>query len=152
MFQRKIKRFRSHRNGRGHQPHGNGHMQRRMRSDSFSNGPKRNNFRQSQSAEQLLEKYNTLANESLSSGDKTLAENYLQHADHFLRIVEEKNKNQTKIQVANKLTTSENQLVDNTLKSGEEKNKNQTKIQVPNKPTTNENKVVDNTLKSEEEK
>jgi len=121
MFQRKIKRFGSHRNGRGHQPHGNGHMQRRRGPDSFSNSPKRNNFRQSQSAEQLLEKYNTLANEALSSGDKTVAENYLQHADHFLRIVEEKNNNQTKIQVANKPTTSENPLVDNIVKSGEDK-------------------------------
>ena len=120
MFQRKIKRFRSHRTGRGHQQHGNGHMQRRMRSDSFSNGPKRNNFRQSQSAEQLLEKYNTLANEALSSGDKTVAENYLQHADHFVRIVEEKNKNQAKTYVADKPTIDENQLVDNIVKKDDE--------------------------------
>ena len=29
----------------------------------------------------------------MSSGDKTLSENYLQHADHFMRIIDEKNKN-----------------------------------------------------------
>ena len=122
MFQRKIKRFRSHRNGRGHQQHGNGHMQRRIRSDSFSNGPKRNNFRQSQSVEQLLEKYNTLAKEALSSGDKTLAENYLQHADHFTRIVEEKNKNQMKTYSAEKTTTNESQLTNDSVKSDEANN------------------------------
>ena len=42
---------------------------------------------------QLVEKYNALAKEALSSGDKTLSENYLQHADHFMRIIDEKNKN-----------------------------------------------------------
>ena len=34
-----------------------------------------------------LEKYNNLAREALSSGDKILSENYLQHADHFARIL-----------------------------------------------------------------
>ena len=42
-----------------------------------------------QSAEKLFEKYNTLAKEALSSGDKTLSENYFQHADHFMRIIDE---------------------------------------------------------------
>ena len=45
-------------------------------------------------AEQLLEKYNNLAKEALSSGDKILSESYYQHADHFLRVIE--NKNSTK--------------------------------------------------------
>ncbi len=39
-------------------------------------------------AEKLLEKYNGLAKEALSSGDKILSESYFQHADHFLRVVE----------------------------------------------------------------
>ena len=30
----------------------------------------------------------------MSSGDKTLSENYLQHADHFMRVIEDKNRNQ----------------------------------------------------------
>ena len=45
-------------------------------------------------AEKLLEKYNNLAKEALSSGDKILSESYYQHADHFLRVIE--NKNSTK--------------------------------------------------------
>ena len=42
-------------------------------------------------ASKLLEKYNNLAREALSSGDKILSENYYQHADHFLRLVENQN-------------------------------------------------------------
>jgi len=42
-------------------------------------------------AEKLLEKYNNLAKEALSNGDKILSESYYQHADHFLRVVENQN-------------------------------------------------------------
>ena len=42
-------------------------------------------------AEKLLEKYNGLAKEALLNGDKILSENYFQHADHFLRVVENRN-------------------------------------------------------------
>ena len=35
----------------------------------------------------LIEKYNDLAREASSNGDKILSENYLQHADHFTRIL-----------------------------------------------------------------
>jgi hypothetical protein len=65
-----------------------------MHSNSFSNGHNRNNYRPTLSAEKLLEKYSTLAKEAMTSGDKTLSENYLQHADHYMRVIEEKNKNQ----------------------------------------------------------
>ena len=44
--------------------------------------PGRNNH----NAPKLIEKYNDLAREALSNGDKILSENYLQHADHFMRI------------------------------------------------------------------
>ena len=37
----------------------------------------------------LIEKYNNMAREALSSGDKILSENYFQHADHFTRLLEE---------------------------------------------------------------
>ena len=37
----------------------------------------------------LHEKYNNLAREALSSGDKIMSENYFQHADHFKRIINE---------------------------------------------------------------
>ena len=42
-------------------------------------------------AEILLEKYNNLAKEALSNGDKILSESYYQHADHFLRVIENRN-------------------------------------------------------------
>ena len=38
-------------------------------------------------ASKLFEKYNKLASEALASGDKILAENYFQHADHFARMM-----------------------------------------------------------------
>ena len=47
--------------------------------------PGRNNH----NAPKLIEKYNDLAREASSSGDKILSENYLQHADHFTRILNE---------------------------------------------------------------
>ena len=95
MFQRKTRRFRRHQNERSNFSRGNGNNQARLRSSSFSNGHARNKFRPSLSAEKLLEKYSTLAKEAMSSGDKTLSENYLQHADHFMRIIEDKNRNQS---------------------------------------------------------
>ena len=51
---------------------------------NFQRKPHRNN---NQSASRLIEKYNNLAREALSSGDKILSENYLQHADHFSRVL-----------------------------------------------------------------
>ena len=50
----------------------------------------RNQNRNSQNAAKLIDKYNNLAREALSSGDKILSENYLQHADHFTRILNER--------------------------------------------------------------
>ena len=50
------------------------------------NLPSRNNH----NAPKLNEKYNDLAREALSNGDKILSENYFQHADHFTRILAEK--------------------------------------------------------------
>ena len=40
-------------------------------------------------APKLIEKYSNLAREASSNGDKILSENYYQHADHFLRILQE---------------------------------------------------------------
>ena len=62
-------------------------------SNNFSNNdsfqrkvPGRNNH----NAPILIEKYNNLAREALSNGDKILSENYFRHADHFTRILNEK--------------------------------------------------------------
>ena len=43
-----------------------------------------------QNASKLIDKYTTLAKEALSNGDKILSENYFQHADHFTRILNER--------------------------------------------------------------
>ena len=48
--------------------------------------PGRNNH----NASKLIEKYSNLAREALSNGDKILSENYFQHADHFMRILNER--------------------------------------------------------------
>ena len=39
------------------------------------------------SAQQIAEKYATLARDAMSSGDRVMAENYLQHAEHYNRII-----------------------------------------------------------------
>ena len=55
--------------------------------DNFKRkAPGRNNH----NAPKLIEKYNDLAREALSNGDKILSENYLQHADHFTRILNQR--------------------------------------------------------------
>ena len=65
------------------------------RSKFVSNFSKSENFqrklpgRNNHNASKLIEKYNNLAREALSSGDKILSENYFQHADHFTRILNE---------------------------------------------------------------
>ena len=126
MYQRRPKRFRRRSNDRGYQPRRKGDMQVRLGSNSFSNGHKRNYFHNSQNAEKLIEKYNALAKEALSSGDKTLYENYLQHADHFIRMVEDKNKNQNKAQIIDKpalenKNLSENNTIDEDKSTTEKK-------------------------------
>lgn len=93
MFHRKPKRFRRRSNGRNGMPHNN--QQGRIRTNQFSNGQSRGNFRSQLSAEKSFEKYTSLAKEAMSAGDKTLSENYLQHADHFMRVIEDRNKNKS---------------------------------------------------------
>ena len=53
--------------------------------------PGRNN----QNASKLVEKYNDLAREALANEDRILSENYFQHADHFIRVLSEQEKNRT---------------------------------------------------------
>ena len=93
---------------------------------SFSNSenfqrkvPGRNNH----NAPKLIEKYNNLAREALSGGDKIMSENYFQHADHFTRILNEKEnfkkfKNNESTTQTNNITTDD-----------EKKNKANEKIQ-----------------------
>lgn len=68
---------------------GGGGGQRRqnapMRHQTFdSNGP---DVRIRGNAWQVFEKYQTLARDAASSGDRVMSENYLQHAEHYFRII-----------------------------------------------------------------
>jgi len=49
---------------------------------------RKNPGKNNQNAARLIDKYKDLAREALSNGDKILSENYLQHADHFARILQ----------------------------------------------------------------
>ena len=71
-----------------------------LTSRNFQRRPfSRNGFK----AEKLLEKYNNLAKEALSNGDKILSESYYQYADHFLRVIENRNsmQNNSKLHLDN---------------------------------------------------
>ena len=82
---------------RNHQKNGNGSA---LINDlhNGSNFQRKNHGRNNHNASKLIEKYSNLAREALSNGDKILSENYFQHAEHFIRVLEEKenslNKNQ----------------------------------------------------------
>ena len=69
--------------------------------------PGRNNH----NAPKLIEKYNDLAREASSNGDKILSENYLQHADHFTRILNEQ-ENYKKLKFAENNPTEKGELPD----------------------------------------
>ena len=68
----------------------------RLNSDygNKENGFRRKNNRNNGNVEKLITKYNELAREALSNGDKILSENYYQYADHFLRISTEQKEKQ----------------------------------------------------------
>ena len=72
--------------------------------------PGRNNH----NAPKLIEKYNDLAREALSNGDKILSENYLQHADHFTRILNERESYKRE-----RLSDSNDSLVEETTENSE---------------------------------
>ena len=82
---------------RNHQKNGNGSA---LINDlhNGSNFQRKNHGRNNHNASKLIEKYSNLAREALSNGDKILSENYFQHAEHFIRVLVEKenslNKNQ----------------------------------------------------------
>ena len=124
MFQRNSRRFGRRTNGRNNMSRNNSQI--RLRPNSFSNEQIRNKFRPPLSAEKLLEKYSSLAKEAMSSGDKTLSENYLQHADHFMRIIEEKNRNRnlSKVNVTSKLDENRKNLSENSNVNQSEEIKN----------------------------
>ena len=115
MRNRKTRMFRHRSNGRNYRHQNQGSENMRLNPGSFSNGRVRNNFKSHQSPEKLLERYKILAKDAVSSGDKTLVENYLQHIDHFERIISSKNLNQNenRPQVADIIKKQDNNLSNN---------------------------------------
>ncbi len=110
--------------------------------DNFKRkSPGRNNH----NASKLIEKYNDLAREASSNGDKILSENYLQYADHFMRILNEQESirkakiNENKVvEVRSSLTTTANSnSVDSESTSG--KNEEIKEIKNSNKVLTEAN-------------
>ena len=95
--------------------------------NDFQNGSnfiRKNAGRNNHNAPKLIEKYSNLAREALSNGDKILSENYFQHAEHFIRVLEERdtrnNKDQTQKEIV-KTNDEKNQDQDNTNGIGSEK-------------------------------
>ena len=106
-------------------------------SSNFSNGesfqrkiPGRNNH----NASKLIEKYNNLAREALSGGDKILSENYFQHADHFTRILADQEK-QRKSRYEDNSTSSNPEKIDENkvLKDTTKNDSSEDKVEVKTK-------------------
>ena len=96
--------------------------------------PGRNNH----NAPKLIEKYNDLAREASSNGDKILSENYLQHADHFTRILNERESFKKEKLSENKFNLSEG--------NNESSNQNTSKNLVE---ATSDDVTIDNSEKSQ---
>ena len=84
----------------------------RFKSSNDRGFRKRNSGRNNQNAAKLIEKYNNLAREASSSGDKILSENYLQHADHFSRILS--------LQETSKMSNDNNNVIEQNFKKSVE--------------------------------
>tara|TARA_B100001540_G_scaffold311993_1_gene332376 strand:- start:1248 stop:1649 length:402 start_codon:yes stop_codon:yes gene_type:complete len=104
------------RSGNGHKI--NGEFNNSL--DFKRKSPGRNN----QNASKLIDKYNDLAREALTNGDKILSENYLQHADHFARILQ-----------GRELTKEQNSNLSSPIKTDPE-NKNNSENNDDNKNST----------------
>ena len=91
-----MRQFRNNNKRSRYRSNGDKNYKRNGQNSSFIEGQnfqRRSPGRNNQNANKLIEKYSDLAREALSNGDKILSENYFQHADHFLRISNEKDKN-----------------------------------------------------------
>tara|TARA_Y100000816_G_scaffold146422_1_gene103901 strand:- start:1579 stop:1980 length:402 start_codon:yes stop_codon:yes gene_type:complete len=95
--------------------------------DSFQRKmPGRNNH----NASKLIDKYNNLAREALSNGDKILSENYFQHADHFMRILNEREL-QKKNSLATENSSNFHENISDTIKD-KDKDKDKDKVEIKN--------------------
>ena len=121
-----MRPFRNNNKRSRYRSNGERNFKRNGENQSFTNSvsfqrksPGRNN----QNAPKLNEKYTDLAREALSNGDKILSENYFQHADHFTRILSER-------EIQKKITHAEKENLEN-------------KNEVGNKEVTSSNKSDD---------
>tara|TARA_E500000331_G_scaffold119873_1_gene117059 strand:- start:62 stop:439 length:378 start_codon:yes stop_codon:yes gene_type:complete len=104
-----MRQFRNNNKRPRYRSNGDKNYKRNGQNSSFIEGQnfqRRSPGRNNQNANKLIEKYSDLAREALSNGDKILSENYFQHADHFLRISNDKDKNF--IKETNGINTSRN--------------------------------------------
>ena len=92
--------------------------------------PGRNNH----NAPKLIEKYNDLAREASSNGDKILSENYLQHADHFTRILNEQ-ENLRKIKYSEDKTSEPTLDLENKNNKSEEIHQDEKNVVTEIKPS-----------------
>ena len=87
----KIRRFRPRSNKHHHRR--SGPIIKNNGGQSLNGSPngffRNNTSRNPHNLEKIIEKYKNLAKEALGYGDKILHENYLQHSDHFFRILSE---------------------------------------------------------------
>ena len=100
------------RNGNGHKPNGD-----------FGNGSsfkRRHPGKNNQNAAKLVEKYNDLAREAQSNGDKILSENYLQHSEHFSRILISQENSKNNLENSSEPNTSNQVKVETENKEVEE--------------------------------
>ena len=86
--------------------------------------------RNNHNASKLIEKYNNLAREALSGGDKILSESYFQHADHFTRIL---NEQESFKKVKYSSYVEENKDLTNFNKTKDENKINETKSEIVDK-------------------
>ena len=98
--------------------------------------PGRNNH----NAPKLIEKYNDLAREASSNGDKILSENYLQHADHFTRVLNERENTRRERYSDNKTEENANLSEENKIQNEENSKNNFTNV---SKKDNEEEKVTD---------
>ena len=115
IFRNNNRRGRFRSNDRGFKRTGNG---LKYQSDFHTNSDfqRKSLNRNNHNASKLVEKYNNLAREALANEDKILSESYFQYADHFTRVLNEKEKNQSTKAINDSAT-------DKVHVSSEEKNK-----------------------------
>ncbi len=87
-FRPRTNKYRSRRPNNGINNNGSMHQ---------INGQRNHVSKNPHNLERIIERYKNLAKEALAGGDKILYENFLQHSDHFSRILSEVESNKPKV-------------------------------------------------------